>query len=81
MFEFKSIICLKMVQQTSANLKRALYNLSREHDSYKKSLLNAGLIEMIKWFSLAAQKIVQGKVKLSKQTQNLWIDIRMVFEN
>ena len=70
-----------MVQQTSANLKRALYNLSREHDSYKKSLLNAGLIEMIKWFSLAAQKIVQGKVKLSKQTQNLWIDIRMVFEN
>ena len=36
---------------------------------------------MIKWFSLAAQKIVQGKMKLSKQTQNLWIDIRMVFEN
>ena len=49
MFEFKSIICVKMAQRTSANLIRALYNLSREHDSHKrKSLLNAGLIEMIK---------------------------------
>ena len=59
-----------MAQRTSANLIRALYNLSREHDSHKrKSLLNAGLIEMIKWFSLAARKIVQGKMKLPKQTQ------------
>ena len=59
-----------MAQRTSANLIRALYNLSREHDSHKrKSLLNAGLIEMIKWFSLAAQKIVQGKMKLPQQTQ------------
>ena len=59
-----------MAQRTSANLIRALYNLSREHDSHKrKSLLNAGLIEMIKWFSLAAPKIVQGKMKLPKQTQ------------
>ena len=70
MFEFKSIICVKMAQRTSANLIRALYNLSREHDSHKrKSLLNAGLIEMIKWFSLAARQIVQGKMKLPKQTQ------------
>ena len=40
-----------MAQRTSANQIRALYiiNLSREHDSHKrKSLLNAGLIEMIK---------------------------------
>ena len=59
-----------MAQRTSANLIRALYNLSREHDCHKrKSLLNAGLIEMIKWFSLAARKIVQGKMKLPKQTQ------------
>ena len=59
-----------MAQRTSANLIHALYNLSREHDSHKrKSLLNAGLIEMIKWFSLAARKIVQGKMKLPKQTQ------------
>ena len=59
-----------MAQRTSANLIRALYNLSREHDSHKrKSLLNAGLIEMIKWFSLAARKIVQGKMKFPKQTQ------------
>ena len=36
---------------------------------------------MIKWFSLAARKIVQGKMKLPKQTQKLWIDIRMMFEN
>ena len=35
----------------------------------KKSLLNAGLIEMIKLFTLAARKIVQGKMKLPKQTQ------------
>ena len=59
-----------MAQQTSANLIHALYNLSSEYDSHKrKSLLNAGLIEMIKWFSLAARKIVQGKMKLPKQTQ------------
>ena len=60
-----------MAQRTSANLIRALYNLSRKHDSQKrKSLLNAGLIEMINWFSLAARKIVQGtKMKLTKQTQ------------
>ena len=70
MFEFKSIICVKTAQRTSANLIRALYNLSRKHDSHKrKSLLNAGLIEMIKWFSLAARKIVQSKMKLHKQTQ------------
>ena len=72
MFEFKFFICVKMAQLTSTNLIRALYNLSREHDSHKrKSLLNAGLIEMIKWFSLAAQKIVQGKVKLTKQTKKI----------
>ena len=72
MFEFKSIISVKMAQKTSANLIRALYNLSREHDSHKrKSLLNAGLIEMIKWFSLAARKIVQGKMKLPKQTEKM----------
>ena len=66
-FEFKSIICVKMAQRTSANLIRALYSLSREHDSHKrKSLLNAGLIEMIKWFSLVVQIIVQGKMKLPK---------------
>ena len=59
-----------MAQRTSANLICALYNLSREHDSHKrKSLVNAGLIEMIKWFSLAARKTVQGKMKLPKQTQ------------
>ena len=82
MFEFKSIICVKMAQRTSANLIRALYNLSREHDSHKrKSLLNAGLIEMIKWFSLAARKIVQGKMIDLNKLKNLWIDIRMMFEN
>ena len=59
-----------MAQRTSVDLIRALCNLRREHDSHKrKSLLNAGLIEMIKWFSLAARKIVQGKMKLHKQTQ------------
>ena len=57
-------------QHTSANLIRALYNLSRERDVHKRqTLLNAGLIEMIKWFSLAARKIIEGKMKLPKQTQ------------
>ena len=55
----------------SANLIRALYNLSKEHDAQKrKTLLNAGLAEMIKWFSLAARKIIEGKMKLPKQTKN-----------
>ena len=57
-------------QRTSANLIRALYNLSREHDTQKRQhLLNAGLVEMIKWFSLAARKILEGKITLPKQTQ------------
>ena len=57
-------------QHTSANLIRALYNLSRERDVHKRrTLLNAGLIEMIKWFSLAARKIIEGKMKLPQQTQ------------
>ena len=57
-------------QRTSANLIRALYNLSREHDTQKRQhLLNAGLVEMINWFSLVARKIVEGKMKLPKQTQ------------
>ena len=58
-------------QRTSANLIRALYNLSREHDTQKRQhLLHAGLVEMIKWFSLATRKILDGKMKLPKQTQN-----------
>ena len=58
------------VGKTSANLIRALYNLSKEHDAHKrKTLLNAGLVEMIKWFSLAARKIIEGKMKLPKQTK------------
>ena len=53
-------------QRTSANLIRALYNLSRQHDTQKRQhLLNAGLVEMIKWFSL----VLEGKMKLPKQTQ------------
>ena len=59
------------VGKTSVNLIRALYNLSKEHDAQKrKTLLNAGLAEMIKWFSLAARKIIEGKMKLPKQTKN-----------
>ena len=58
MFEFKSIICVKMAQRTSANLICALYNLSREHDSHKrKSLLNAGLIEIINGFLWQLEKL------------------------
>ena len=57
-------------QRTSANLIRALYTLSREHDTQiRQHLLNAGLVEIIKWVSLAARKILEGKMKLLKQTQ------------
>ena len=57
-------------QRTSANLNRALYNFSRERDEHKRqTLLNAGLSEIIKWFSLAAPKITDGKMKLPRQTQ------------
>ena len=57
-------------QKTSVNLIHALYNLSREHDTQmRQDLLNAGLVEKIKWFSLAARKILEGKMKLPKQTQ------------
>ena len=59
------------VGRTSANLIRALYNLGKEQDAHKrKTLLNAGLVEMLKWFSLAARKIIEGKMKLPKQTKN-----------
>ena len=58
------------VGKTSANLIRALYNLSKERDAHKrKTLLNAGLVEMIKWCLLAARKIIEGKMKLPKQTK------------
>ena len=61
------------IGKTSANLICALYNLSKEHDIHKrKTLLNAGLVDMIKWFSLAARKIIEGKMKLylrNKETQ------------
>ena len=57
-------------QKIGLDLIRALYNLSREHDTQKrKHLLNVGLIEMIKWFSLAARKIIEDKIKLPKQTK------------
>lgn len=58
------------MRKDSANLIRALYNLSREPDTARrKTLLNAGLVEMIKWFSLAARKIIERKMILPKQTQ------------
>ena len=60
------------VGKTSVNLIRALYNLSKEHDAHeRKTLLNASLVEMIKWFSLAARKIIEGKMKLPKQTKKI----------
>ena len=47
-----------------------LYNLSREHDTQKRqNLFKCRISEMIKWFSLAARKILEGKMKLPKQTQ------------
>ena len=70
LISLKVTIIMMAQQHTSANLIRALYNLSRERDVHKRqTLLNAGLIEMIKWFSLAARKIVDGIMKLPRQTQ------------
>ena len=61
LISLKVTIIMVVQQQTSANLIRALYNLSRERDVHKRqTLLNAGLIEMIKWFSLAARRIIEG---------------------
>ena len=60
------------VGKTSASFIYALYNLSKENDANKrKSLLSAGLVEMIKWFSLAPGKIIEGKMKLPKQTKKI----------
>ena len=36
---------------------------------------------MIKWFSLAARKILESKMKLPKQNQKSWIDIKMMSKN
>ena len=61
LISLKVTIIMVVQQQTSANLIRALYNLSRERDVHKRqTLLNAGLIEMIKGFSLAARRIIEG---------------------
>jgi hypothetical protein len=49
---------------------RALETLSAEHNvERREELLNAGLKEMVKWFTLAAKIILQKKIQLPKQTQ------------
>lgn len=50
---------------------RALESLSKEPNGQKRhQLLQAGLTEMIKWFTLAAKIILEKKIQLPKQTLN-----------
>lgn len=49
---------------------RELERLSIEKNVYRREeLLNAGLKELTKWFTLAARIILQHQIKLPKQTQ------------
>ena len=51
--------------------------MSREHDTQKRQhLLNAGLVDVIKWFSLAARKNLEGKMTLPKQTKKFKDDVK-----
>ena len=50
---------------------RSLESLGEERDPAKREqLLRSGLTKMIKWFTLAANIILQKKVALPKQTLN-----------
>jgi hypothetical protein len=54
---------------TSSSILHALHNLSQETNKHaREALLKLGFKEMLKWFSLAAKKIIDGKIKLPKQT-------------
>jgi hypothetical protein len=54
---------------TSSSILHALQNLSRETNKHaREALLKLGFKEMLKWFTLAAKKITDGKIKLPKQT-------------
>ena len=55
---------------TSKNIIQALKNLGDEKNKMtRQAILNAGLKEMLKWFTFAAQTIIENKIKLPKQTQ------------
>ena len=55
--------------RTSPSVIHALQNLSKQTNKYEReALLNAGLKEILKWFSLAAQNIIENRIKLPKQT-------------
>ena len=54
---------------TSKSILHALQNLSQQTNKHaREALLKAGLKEILKWFSLAAQNIIEDKIKLPKQT-------------
>ena len=54
---------------TSSSILHALQNLSQETNKHaREALLKLGFKEMLKWFTLAAKKITDGKIKLPKQT-------------
>ena len=49
---------------------RELEQLSAERNAHRREeLLNAGLKELTKWFTLASKIILQHQIKLPKQTQ------------
>ncbi|KAL4218141.1 hypothetical protein ACF0H5_022877 [Mactra antiquata] len=52
-------------------IAQSLVHLSQEKNpATREQLLRTGLNEMVKWFTLAAQIILQKKVQLPKQTLN-----------
>ena len=56
---------------TSKSILHALKNLSVEQSKFQRAaILDAGFKEISKWFSFAAQAILENKIKLPKQTQN-----------
>ena len=49
---------------------RELEQLSAERNAHRREeLLNAGLKELTKWFTLGSKIILQHQIKLPKQTQ------------
>ena len=55
---------------TSKSILHALRNLSQTKSKYEReALLDAGLKELLKWFSLAAHTVLENKIRLPKQTQ------------
>ena len=60
------------IPYTSYSVLAALQNLSQQPNRVEReAVLKAGLKEILKWFTLAAKKIIENKTKLPQQTTTL----------